>query len=51
MASSSAAVYQPSTSSHSAEKINVSCRFYGIGACRFGDHCRYLHIEGSLAHF
>lgn len=46
MASSSSASYRASTSNHSVEKINVQCRFYGLGACRFGDNCRYLHTEG-----
>lgn len=45
MASSSSASYRTS-SNHSVEKINVQCRFYGLGACRFGDNCRYLHTEG-----
>jgi E3 ubiquitin-protein ligase makorin len=48
MASSSTAILQPSTSNHSVEKINVACRFYGLGACRFGDTCRYLHGEGKF---
>ena len=29
------------------EKLNVPCRFYGIGSCRFGEQCRYLHIEND----
>lgn len=42
MATSSTSL-QPSTSHHSVEKINVLCRFYGLGSCRFGANCRYLH--------
>lgn len=29
------------------EKLNVPCRFFGIGNCRFGEHCRFLHLEND----
>lgn len=44
---SSNTLLQPSASNHSVEKINVECRYYGTGTCRFGEQCRYLH-EGTI---
>ncbi|CRK90669.1 CLUMA_CG004370, isoform A [Clunio marinus] len=47
MASLSTAIFQPSTSQHLVEKLNIPCRYYNVGLCRFGDNCRYLHVEES----
>jgi hypothetical protein len=50
---SSSSIFSPSTSGGSqqnqmnSEKINLPCKFYP--ACRFGNNCRYLHIEGMFA--
>lgn len=43
-------VSHPTTSS-AVEKINVACRFFPIGTCRFNEHCRYLHVDEPAAVF